>query len=559
LLDPIPTLAQDLDITAIPNIKDKRKREEAVNEALGSQLNSELTLESQSLYKVSELGSDYSELVFRKTGARMQAEWFQRLAYLDEGQPDMRDVYSTLNFDGRGEGRGPVLESIAVHKGKIDSALDYSEVHRDNGMLASMLYQRLNKFSNIDLLPSQGSTLAHAKVLAKKLSATIAIYSVSPSLGTGSPIRECHNQVELYYYEKSVICQLNVWIVRPSGSMHFFNRNIDLRELNSIVREIESFSNFDKAQSQLTYLSSVLVRPIENYIPSNPAESNMIFVVPTELTSIPFSALKDSSNTFLISRTSIAMAPSIGVLREVSNRDAGKRQKTNDAVLFGNPTMPNLVRARVGRSVRYESSDRSDFEPLPGAEEEVVAISKIIKAKVYLGSSASPQNLLMELSKGSLITHVATHMLDDYFGIGGAGYPTGAIVLAASPQNPSGLITGAELTGMDRDRDESANRFILPINSSLVVLSGCNSSAGGTGPRGTGLARAFITGGSSSVISSLRPIYDQTTADLMVELYTNLVQGRLSAGQALRKAIVVMIEKKEPVSSWGPFILTGLP
>ncbi len=73
-----------------------------------------------------------------------------------------------------------------------------------------------------------------------------------------------------------------------------------------------------------------------------------------------------------------------------------------------------------------------------------------------------------------------------------------------------------------------------------------------------GLSRSFIAAGVPSVIVSLWSVPDAPTASLMTEFYTNLYQNKLDKAQALRQAMLKMMEKhRDNPRAWAAFTLIG--
>jgi CHAT domain-containing protein len=106
--------------------------------------------------------------------------------------------------------------------------------------------------------------------------------------------------------------------------------------------------------------------------------------------------------------------------------------------------------------------------PLPGAEQEAIAIANLLKSSALIGTSAQKANVLQRMSNAKMI-HLATHgLLSDSLGLG----VPGAIALApdSTPSgNPSveenGLLTAGEISD-------------LKLKAELVVLSACNTGRG---------------------------------------------------------------------------------
>ncbi len=99
----------------------------------------------------------------------------------------------------------------------------------------------------------------------------------------------------------------------------------------------------------------------------------------------------------------------------------------------------------------------------------------------------------------------------------------------------------------------------LKLHADLVVLSACNTGSGpvsraeGVGSMGS----AFLAAGAGSVANSLWQVSDESTAQLMVHFYRNLLEG-MSKSEALARARATLYrDGKTNPFFWAPFILTG--
>ncbi len=121
-----------------------------------------------------------------------------------------------------------------------------------------------------------------------------------------------------------------------------------------------------------------------------------------------------------------------------------------------------------------------------------------------------------------------------------------AIVLTSS-QKGDGLLDEVEIYDLKR------------LNADLVVLSLCNSGLGDITTDGVfNLARPFISNGVPSVVVSLWSVYDDKTAEFMIEFYHHLGKSPDKA-QSLRQAMLRMIKNKYTPVDWAGFVLVGEP
>ena len=107
----------------------------------------------------------------------------------------------------------------------------------------------------------------------------------------------------------------------------------------------------------------------------------------------------------------------------------------------------------------------------------------------------------------------------------------------------------------------------LKLNADWVVLSACNTASGekpGAEALG-GLARAFFYAGGRSLLVSHWPVETNSTVALMTGVFSAVAADpKLSHGEALRKAMLAMIDdaahpyRADP-KFWAPFVVVGEP
>jgi CHAT domain-containing protein len=123
----------------------------------------------------------------------------------------------------------------------------------------------------------------------------------------------------------------------------------------------------------------------------------------------------------------------------------------------------------------------------------------------------------------------------------------------------SGLLLGKDEKAGEDGFFQLRDIFGLKLASDLVVLSACRSGRGSieTGEGLVGLAGAFLSAGSRSVLVSHWSIIDQSTAVFMEYFYASLTAGR-SITEALKEAKVKMIKSEfSHPFYWAAFVLFG--
>ncbi|MEO1348123.1 MAG: CHAT domain-containing protein [Cyanobacteria bacterium J06635_15] len=332
---------------------------------------------------------------------------------------------------------------------------------------------------------------------------------------------------------------LHIWVVRPTGEIAF--QSVDASQSTELANLIEDFRNSVSASGrgggfelvedartdeQLRQLHQLLIDPIAQWLPIDP--NQQVVIVPQgDLFLVPFAALADANGTYLIEKHTLTTAPSIQVLDLATNLAAQNTQPLfNDALVVGNPTMPDIPDIPL--------------DSLPGAEFEAREIGELVGTTALIGNQATEARIKQTLPTAQLI-HLATHGLLSYgdspFAIPGA--------VALTPGNgEDGLLTADEILDME-------------LQAQLAILSACDTGQGQiTGDGVVGLSRSLITAGVPSVVVSLWSVPDAPTASLMTEFYRQLTQGQTKA-QALRQAMLMTLENHPNPIDWAAFTLIG--
>jgi CHAT domain-containing protein len=286
-------------------------------------------------------------------------------------------------------------------------------------------------------------------------------------------------------------------------------------------------SNSQTPNPKLQQLYQLLIEPIADLLPTDP-NASVIFIPHQSLFLAPFATLQNAQGQYLIEKHTIIIAPAIQVLQLTREARQKVRQVSPQNILVvGNPTMPE-----IGNPPRQ-------LIPLPGSEQEAQIIAQLLNTQAIIGPQATKVSIVKQMLNARII-HLATHGL--FKEVKSRDLP-GAIALAPSG-NDDGFLTSSEILD-------------LKLNAELVVLSACNTGRGTlTGDGVIGLSRALITAGVPTILTSLWPVADGSTAELMPEFYRQLQQNPNKA-QALRQAMLIMMKKHPEPRDWGAFTLIG--
>lgn len=278
---------------------------------------------------------------------------------------------------------------------------------------------------------------------------------------------------------------------------------------------------------------------------------------------------------WLIRSTSVRIMPTVSSflqLRE-AERAAGPGQTRQGGFLgIGDPligaqrdgplpfdcadasTAPSGPFSPRARSALQGQSAVTQLEALPDSRCELQGSARAWDgpSQVLLHDRASESHLAQLNASGGLRDYAAitfaTHGLVD----GELGDFDAGLVLTPTPGS-DGLLTTAEIAALDLD-------------ARMVILSACNTAAGGAGNAQalSGLASAFFQAGARSVMVSNWPVY----SDAAVRLSSGTLRrvtgpGALPAAEALRLAMLDILT--DPGSGphelhpayWAPFFVAG--
>ncbi|MEG4283574.1 CHAT domain-containing tetratricopeptide repeat protein [Microcoleus sp. A006_D1] len=419
-----------------------------------------------------------------------------------------------------------LLQEVLVVRSKFAEALEISEMSRTRAFV-ELLQQTL--LTNDVPANDQTNRLSIAKIqqIACDRNCIIVEYSI-------------------------VNPEIYIWVIQPNGNITHRAANLEpLNQQNQTLKQIilktrvsigteetDDAGNKIQLESQynrdetgcfplLQLLHQILIEPIIDLLPTD-ANSPIIFIPHYDLFLVPFAALQDSNNRYLIENHTILTSPSIQVLeitREHQNRVRGLRQA---ALIVGDPTIAAKFKEKPYK-----------LRQIPRAKEAAEAIAATLGTQAISGENATKVAILDRMLN-TRIVHLSAHgLLDDFQG---SGIP-GAIILA-----PSGDDDGAI---------HAVDILQLKLDSELVVLSACSTGRGKiTGDGVIGLSRCFILAGVPSIIVSLWNMGVISAKLLMTEFYQNLARGDNRAA-ALRCAMLTTKARFPSPIAWAAFTLIG--
>ena len=474
-----------------------------------------------------------------------EARLRQSVKLLDKLRLELNDSYKISIFDTQVYTYN-LLQQILVAQNKPEAALEASEQGRTRAFIDLLASKTVkNRENNLPIATNiSNPSITKIKEIAKAQNATLVEYTIVPADDFKHRGKLNASAKELY-----------IWVVKPTGKVIL--KRVDLKSYttSSSLKEIitstrKALGIYDNSRAtigitkpaasklkeiqSLKKLHKILIKPIAKHLPKNPNEK-VIFIPHKEIFLIPFPALKDIDNKYLIQKHTILTAPSIQSL-DFTRKQKRFTLKDNfkSAVVVGNPIMPNIKNQNIKLS------------SLPYAEEEANEIAKKLLGTQELAlitSKATEKEVVKRIPDASLI-HLATHGLLHETKLIAPGSP-GAIALASS-QEHDGFLTAGEIINMK-------------LKAQLAVLSACDTGRGDiTGDGVVGLSRSFIAAGVPSVIVSLWQVNDKSTSELMTEFYQQLLADKKrDKAKALRKAMLKTMEEYPSPRLWAAFTLIG--
>ena len=316
---------------------------------------------------------------------------------------------------------------------------------------------------------------------------------------------------------------------------------------DELAKQIESFRR-QLATRDLGFraaavkLYDVLLKPAHAELRG---KNSLVIAPDSSLWDLPFQALVNNANQFVIENASITYAPSLTVLREMTKRrmNQSTRQAPTNLLAFGNPQSGSATAGRARLSLRNHN-----FDPLPEAGEEVKALGRLYgasRSKIYVGNQAREDLLKNEAGRASIL-HFTTHGT-----LNNASPMYSNLRLAEGGPNDDGLLEAWELMQLD-------------LNAELAVLSACETARGriGAGEGMIGFSWAMFIAGVPSIVVSQWKVESAGTRDLMVNFHRSLIgstKAKTNKAEALRQAALKLMRNPETSHPfyWAGFVLVG--
>jgi CHAT domain-containing protein/Tfp pilus assembly protein PilF len=306
---------------------------------------------------------------------------------------------------------------------------------------------------------------------------------------------------------------------------------------------MEDYLNYSNAAFALY---NDLIKPINQIT----GEKKLIIIPDSEIGYISFDMLLDAAPnpkvmdfrdlSFLIRNYVISYSGS-AMLQFSSLKSVNKKATRN--LLAMAPSYDNLTNLKENGFVD-ETGKTVYLLPIPGVEEEIKGIKRILSGKAISGIKAT-ENKFKEIAGEYNILHLAMHTL-----VNNEKPMLSKLVFYQDKDTvEDGMLNTYELFGMN-------------LNAGLAVLSACNT---GTGKlmKGEGmmnLARGFIYAGVPGIVMTLWSVEDQSSAEIVEKFYKYLDDG-MPKDEALRQAKLDLINQGDPLRThpyyWAAYVTIG--
>jgi CHAT domain-containing protein/tetratricopeptide (TPR) repeat protein len=470
-----------------------------------------------------------------------------------------------LIFAERAKARA-LLDMLQHGRVRVNKAMTAAEQEEER-RLKSELTQLNRKLARLTQWDKQDATLI-SEVEAKLEKARLnyeafqnSLYAAHPELKTQrgeAPIINARELAELLPNESSALLE---YVVTADKTFLFAitkrseNAAVEIRvytlplKQDELAKQIESFRQ-QLATRDLGFRASavklyeLLLKPAEAQLRG---KSSIVIAPDSSLWDLPFQALMNNGNRFLIENASISYAPSLTVLREMTGRRVDQATHAPATLLaLGNPLSDGEAVKRPGTSLRNHN-----LNPLPEAGEEVKALGRLYgpsRSKILVGKEAREDLVKSEAGRASIL-HFTTHGT-----LNNASPMYSHLTLAEGGPNDDGLLEAWELMQLD-------------LKAELAVLSACETARGriGAGEGTIGFSWAMFIAGVPSIVVSQWKVESAGTRDLMVNFHRSLIsplgsrKSKTSKTDALRQAALKLMRNPETNHPfyWAGFVVIG--
>jgi CHAT domain-containing protein/lipopolysaccharide biosynthesis regulator YciM len=319
---------------------------------------------------------------------------------------------------------------------------------------------------------------------------------------------------------------LEVIVKLPQRPLNHYKTELPHQEIEKTLTRLQAIITEPDRNKETRLLSEKIynwtIAPFADELRQSGVR-DLIFIPDSAFRNLPFASLYDGKQ-YLIEKYATAINPALQLLTA------------------NTPKIAEYKALVAGLTEPPPAYDR--FPPLPEVKSELDAISSVgITATELIDSTFTSNSLADNIKQSSYqVVHLATH---GQF----SSQANETFILAAD-----GPIDALELEKLLQSRDRN---LTAPIE--LLVLSACET-AEGDNRAALGLAGMAVKAGAKSTLASLWQIDDRSTAILIGEFYRELVNGRVSKAEALRRAQINLIQNYPDYNRpmhWAAYVLVG--
>lgn len=311
--------------------------------------------------------------------------------------------------------------------------------------------------------------------------------------------------------------EILIWLITKEGisQKSIAVSNSSLESNIQLARRYIASNSTSRMTPILKLLYNTLILPFELELSNY---SNWIIVPKGSLHFLPFQALIDGNDQYIVDKANISYAPSASIL-EYCRKNEFYPETTFLGMGLGNLSIGN------------NSS-------LPSTLDEVETISALFKKPKTFYEEFASESAFKNEAGGYGVLHLASHGFVDYL------MPLFSYILLAPTDDDDGKLFLLEIMEMK-------------LNADLVTLSACQTGLGNIseGDEIESLSRSFIYAGSSAVISSLWSVADYPTSVLMNNFYK--IANQYPINRALTEAQRIVKKDFPSPFYWAPFVLNG--
>ncbi len=269
-----------------------------------------------------------------------------------------------------------------------------------------------------------------------------------------------------------------------------------------------------------------------NPVPGIDAAAHWLIIPDGALNLLPFDALADGHEKYVVESHVVSYAPSASTLYLMRSKELVLRRGNALLAVGGIPYGQSGIKRKL---IERGYTPDGNLENLPNSEREATVAATAIKNsenEELTGTAATETNLKRALTQQFGYVHLAVHAFSS------DNPDRAALVVLSDPSaDEDGFLEASEILQMR-------------LSAKLVVLSGCETNVGPIeGEEGiSALSTAFLLAGVRTVVSTLWPIEDEPSLILMEAFYKHLGAGD-SVANSMAEA------KRDVLSNFGRYTL----